>query len=255
MTTTANIFPRAAILIVAILGVAILGAGYFIGNGPAKFKTATRTVTVKGLADREVVSDFVIWTLQLRRAGGDVTAPQVALKRDRDRLIQFLNKQGIVDAEIERVPISSQDRQATHYAVVTTPKDSATRYIASATLVVRSTKVDVVRSALGQMDELMLEGLTVSGGREDGRSNVVYRYTKFNDLRPELISDATKNARASAERFAADSAKKVGAIRSAQQGLIQIFGEEGNDEGSGFVSTSYRKKTRVVNTIEFDLVD
>lgn len=247
--------PRPTLLIALILGAAILGAGYFIGAGPAKFKMATRTVTVKGLADREVVSDFVIWTLQLRRAGADVAAPQTALKRDRDRLIQFLNKQGIADAEIERVPISSQDKQATQYAVVTTPKDVASRYVANATVIVRSTKVDVVRTALGGVDELMLDGLTVSGSREEGRSNVVYRYTKFNDLRPELISDATKNARASAERFATDSSKKVGPIRSAQQGLIQIFGEEGQDEGGGYTATSYRKKIRVVNTIEFDLVD
>ena len=238
-----------------IMAVAILGAGYFIGGGPAKFKTATRTVTVKGLADKEVVADFVIWTLSMRRANRDIGAAQREIKADRDRLIAFLIKKGFAEEELERVPISIQDKQATQYSGPNTIKDDSARYVASATVVVRSAKVGVARIAFGGMDELMQTGILLAVGRDDGRSNLVYRYTKFNELRPSLIADATKNARLSAEKFASDSNKRVGAIRSAQQGLIQIFGEEGQDEAGGYVATSYRKKIRVVNTIEFDLVD
>ncbi len=255
MNVITNSTTRTAIIIAALMALAVLGAGYFIGAGPAKFKVATRTVTVKGLADKEVVADFIIWTLNMRRAGADIATVQTEIKRDRDRLIQFLSKQGLVEAEFERVPISIQDKQAVQYPVAGSAKDTSSRYIASATVIIRSAKVDVVRTAFGATDELMQAGILLTGGRDDGRSNLVYRFTKFNELRPELIADATKNARSSAEKFAADSNKKVGAIRSAQQGLIQIFGEEGQDEAGGYTTTSYRKKIRVVNTIGFDLID
>jgi hypothetical protein len=245
-------FPRGALAIALVLGIAILGAGYFIGAGPAKFKTATRTVTVKGLADREVISDYVIWTLYLRRAGSNFAPLQTEIRKDRDRLVEFLVKQGIADAEIERVPISSSDKQATDVAIVTPTRDTGSRYVVNTTLIVRTPKVDIVRTALGNLDELLMAGLAARG-RDDG-SNVVYRFTKFNELRPALIAEATRNARASADSFAADSDMKVGPIRSANQGLIQIFGETGQDESAGYVATSYRKKVRVVNTIEFDLV-
>lgn len=246
----------AAMAVIVALGIAI--SGYFIGKGPSNFKLSTRTATVKGLADREVVADFVIWTLNLRRAGADVTTTQNDIKRDRDLVLDFLLKQGISESEIERAPIATQDKQASQYAVEAPRRgDGAAplRYVASAGIVVRTAKVNNVRNALGAMDTLIQAGVLLSGAREDGRANVVYRFTKFNELRPELIADATKNARASAEKFAADSGKKVGSIRSAQQGLIQIFGEDGQDEANGYTQTSFRKKVRVVNTIEFDLVD
>jgi uncharacterized protein len=180
-----------------------------------------------------------------------VTRVQAELKRDRDAVVAFLTKHEIPEADIERTPISTQDKFASQFGGQ--PKNANSRYVASTSVIVRSSKVDVVRTALGSMDELMQAGVLLASGREDGRPNVVYRYTKFNDLRPELIADATKNARVSAEKFAADSGKTVGSIRTAQQGLIQIFSEEGIDEANAYTSSSYRKKIRVVNTIEFDL--
>lgn len=234
----------------SIVAIGLATAGYFVGKGASNFKGNQRTATVKGLADREVVSDFVIWTLGLRRAGSNVAQVQKDLSRDRDAVIAFLNKHGVADSDIERVPTSTQDKFAWNYMQ---PKDASARYVASANVIVRTGKVDIVRTALGSMDELIQAGVLLSAGRDDGRASVIYRYTKFNDLRPELIADATKNARASAAKFAADSGRSVGAIRTAQQGLIQIFSEEGTDESAGYGASSYRKKIRVVNTIEFDL--
>jgi uncharacterized protein len=239
-----------SIILGLIIAIGLALGGYFIGRGVINFKANQRTATVKGLADREVISDFVIWTLNLQRTGPDVSKVHADLKRDRDATIAFLAAHGIADAEIERPPTSTQDKFAASYVPV---KDPNTRFVASSAIIVRSQKVDVVRATLSSMDELLQTGVLLAGGRNEGLPNVVYRYNKFNDLRPELIADATKNARASALKFAADSGKSVGSIRTAQQGLIQIFGEDGSDETAGYSGSSYRKKIRVVNTIEFDL--
>jgi hypothetical protein len=90
--------------------------------------------------------------------------------------------------------------------------------------------------------------------REGGGANPRYVVSKFNDLRPQLLADATRNARATAQQFAADSGARVGGIRLANQGSIQIFGLDGGDESAPFSPTSTPvKRIRVVSTFEFEL--
>jgi uncharacterized protein len=97
-------------------------------------------------------------------------------------------------------------------------------------------------------------GLVILDGEREGAANPRYVVSKFNDLRPQLLADATKNARATAQQFAADSGAQVGVIRSANQGSIQIFGMDGNDESGPFSPTSTpMKRIRVVSTFEFEL--
>ncbi len=113
--------------------------------------------------------------------------------------------------------------------------------------------VDRVRTALGSTDELLASGVLLDGG-EGGPANPRYVVSQFNDLRPQLLAEATKNARAMAQQFAADSGARVGTIRSANQGMIQIFGSDGNDESGPFSPTStVMKRIRVVSTFEFAL--
>jgi hypothetical protein len=119
---------------------------------------------------------------------------------------------------------------------------------------VTTNKVDLVRSATGATEELLKAGVILDSENQTGRANPRFVVTKFNDLRPELLAAATKNARSIAEQFAADSGAKVGGIRSANQGTIQIFGTDGNDESAPFSPTSTpAKKIRVVSTFEFEL--
>ena len=94
----------------------------------------------------------------------------------------------------------------------------------------------------------------LDGDREGAVANPRYVVSKFNELRPQLLAEATKNARATAQQFAADAGARIGKIRSANQGMIQIFGDDGNDESGPFSPTSTLiKRIRVVSTFEFDL--
>jgi hypothetical protein len=89
---------------------------------------------------------------------------------------------------------------------------------------------------------------------QEGPANPRYVITTFNALRPQLLADATKNARLTAQQFASDSGATVGKIRSANQGAIQIFGTDGMDESAPYSATSTPgKKIRVVSTFEFEL--
>lgn len=118
------------------------------------------------------------------------------------------------------------------------------RYKATSVITVTSHEVEKVRSLLSKQSELMKQGIALVSNEYDNNS-VVYEFTGLNDIKPEMIEEATKNARATAQKFADDSGSKLGEIHSAQQGQFSI---ENRD-----VHTPYIKKLRVVNTIEYSL--
>lgn len=240
----------------AIIGVCLIGglaaAGYFVGRGAARFKSDARTVTVKGLVEREVKSDEAIWTLSLRRASDDLKDAHAKISGDRDAVLGFLNKQGFKENEISRQPTRTIDKLAREYGQQ--PSNERFRYLVSTAVSVRTPSIELVQKAIGATEELLKAGVILDGEREGNVANPRYVVSKFNDLRPQLLAEATKNARAIAQQFAADSGATVGKIHSANQGSIQIFGSDGNNESAAYSPTSTPvKKIRVVSTFEFEL--
>jgi uncharacterized protein len=247
---------RAGVLPALIVGLCLLlglsAAGYLVGRGATRFRSDTRVVTVKGLVEREVKADRAVWALGLRRASETLADAHARLSADRDAVVAFLPKQGFPEAEIERQPTRTVDKLAREYGQPQ-PSDRL-RYVVTTSVVVRTANVELVRTSVGSTEELLKAGVVLDGEREHGGANPRYVVSTFNDLRPQLLADATKNARATAQQFAADSGAQVGSIRSANQGSIQIFGLDGGDESAPFSPTSTPvKRTRVVSTFEFEL--
>src|SRR5690242_16143005 len=189
---------RSGVLGAAIVGLCLLVglsvAGYFVGRGATRFRSDTRVVTVKGLVEREVKSDQAVWTLGLRRASETLQDAHARISADRDAAVAFLRKQGFAEAEIERQPTRTVDKLAREYGQ---PQAADRfRYVVTSSVVVRTTNVDLVRTALGSTEELLKAGVVLDGEREGGGANPRYVVSKFNDLRPQLLADATRNARA-----------------------------------------------------------
>ena len=242
----------AAIVLGICLLIGLATGGYFIGRGAARFKSDARTVTVKGLVEKEVKADEAVWTLSLRRASDDLKDAHNKISADRDAVLAFLQKRGFKDNEIARQPTRTIDKLAREYGQPQT--NERFRYLVTSAVVVRTPNVDLVQKSLGETEELLRGGVILDGEREGGAANPRYVVSKFNELRPQLLADATKNARTIAQQFAADSGASVGKIYSANQGAIQIFGSDGSDESGPYSPTSTpMKKIRVVSTFEFEL--
>jgi hypothetical protein len=242
----------AAMIIGSCLLVGLAVGGYFIGKGGARFRSETRTVTVKGLVEKEVKADQAVWMLNFRRASEDIRDAHTKISSDREAGIAFLKKQGFKDEEITREPIRTIDKLAREFSQA--QGTERFRYVVTTSLLVTTPNVDLVTKSLGATEELLKSGVLLDGQRENGSANPRYIITTFNALRPQLLADATKNARATAQQFASDSGTQVGTIRSANQGTIQIFGSDGNDESAPYSPTSTpSKKIRVVSTFEFEL--
>lgn len=223
-----------------LVAAGIAAGGWFIADGLRYVKAGDRYVTVKGLAEREVAADLVIWPLGFSDAGNDLQELYGKLERNGKVLREFVVKAGIAEADITVATPVVQDLQAQQYGEHRAPF----RYRADLTLTVRSRNLAAVKAAMGQVGEVVKQGIALK--QQEWEARTTYLFTGLNAIKPELIAEATKNARAAAEQFAADSQSAVGGIRTANQGQITISDREGTPE---------IKVVRVVSTVEYALED
>lgn len=225
-----------------ILAVAICVFGTFVQRALERFVDKERTVTVKGLSEREVPADKVIWPLVYKELGNDPSELYQRFERKNAIVVAFLKKHGLSEREITVNPPQIKDRFADSWSQT----GISDRYVASSVIIVNSGQVEQVRSIMKQQTELMKAGIALVS-EEYGANMVQYEFTGLNDVKPEMIEESTKNARVAAEKFAKDSESSLGSIRHASQGQFSITNRDNN--------TPYIKNVRVVSTIEYYLTD
>lgn len=226
-----------AIIPSAIIGVAIVILGFALKAGIDNIAFRDREVTVKGLAEREVKADLVTWPISYSIAGDELSSLYDQVSRNNEKIITFLTSNGISREEISVTPPDTYNAMSNQYRSGTFNYN----YSITSTVSVTTTKVDKVRELLNRQSELLKDGVAFSN------SYINYQFTGLNKIKPEMIGEATKAARAAAAQFAADSESRVGKIKSANQGQFSI-----DDVDS---STPYMKKVRVVSTIVYYLED
>ncbi|MFO7848331.1 MAG: SIMPL domain-containing protein [Spirochaetia bacterium] len=230
----------AAALIVAA-GFALAGAA--VGAGFLYGRSSDRYVTVKGLAERETDSNLAIWPITFRITGDDLVELQKKIDEERDVVKSFLRQAGFEPEEISySAPKITDTRTEQMYRE--RPVAEA-RYIAHVTVTTRSEKVELVKETMEKSARLVGMGIAVAA--QNWETPTEFLFTALNDIKPQMIEAATKNAREAAEKFAQDSGSEVGKIRRASQGYFSISERDRNSPD--------KKVIRVVNTVEYFLVD
>ncbi|HVB79652.1 MAG TPA: SIMPL domain-containing protein [Candidatus Binataceae bacterium] len=248
-------FPAAVILGLLAGAGAALG-GFFVGHGFYQGRRAERYVSVKGLAERYVKADLAVWRLSFSATGADIGAVSIASERDRDLVRAFIAKSGFTDREIEPLPTRVDDQFATTLAAGPPNVEAARRYVITAGFEVRTTKVDAVREASQMTGELIRQGVVLEGRPiENGVANPAYLFTRLSDLRPAMLAQTTKSARALAQQFAADSHSHLGAIRRASEGVFQVMSRDAETPDPAGERASIEKKVRLVSTIDYFLAE
>lgn len=228
------------IIAASIVALGIVIMGFALRSGIVTFKDMDRSVSVKGLAEREVMADKVTWPLIYKELGNDPAEMYETLEKKNKQVVVFLKSAGIKDDDINVNPPVIRDRQADSYGNET----MSFRYMATSVITVTSSEVDKVRSLMRRQAELMKQGIALVT-EEYGSKSIVYEFTGLNKVKPEMVEEATKNARITAQKFADDSGSSLGEIKNAQQGQFSIDNRDDN--------TPYIKKLRVVNTIVYSL--
>jgi uncharacterized protein len=227
---------------VMIFTLGIVLAGYLLGDGLRRARMAERSVTVRGLAERNVTADLATWTIAFSEEGPELGPVQASVDEKTRAVRAFFARMGFRPEEL-----SDTGASVNSYYDNARQRQSVT---VRRRLQLRTTDVMKARAAHARQADLIRGGVALEEG-----SGIVYSFTKLNQIKPAMIAEGTHSARESAQQFAKDSGTAVGGIKQATQGYFSIGARDGDVDGEGGSSAgaSPLQKVRVVTTIEFYL--
>ncbi|WP_239016789.1 SIMPL domain-containing protein [Sphingomonas ginkgonis] len=208
--------------------------------------TEHRTVTVRGVSERNVTANLATWSVGFSHEGSDLSSVQQSVDEQARAVRLFFQRAGFQPDEVADTDVSFSREQ---------PKDNdghpvgPQKLVVSRSIQLRTRDVLRARDAYTRQADLLRANVELSG------SNISYTFTGLNGLKPEMIAEANQNARKSAEQFAHDSGAAVGKIKTASQGYFSVGARDGEDCdncGSSGGSSPFQK-VRVVTTIDYDL--
>lgn len=226
-----------------ILAIGLLLLGWGIRQGLESYAESSRVVSVRGLAEREVKADHVIWPIVYKTTGNDLNSIYNHLNTVSTELCDFLKKGNLTSADITVGAPKLTDLWSERYASDNVRQRD--RYNATLIVTVSTSKVNEVIGLRKQAGELLKLGIALT--EDDWNNQISYEFTSLNKIKPQMIEEATKNAREAADKFAKDSESELGKIKSATQGLFTI---ENRDQ-----YTPEIKKVRVVTSVNYSLED
>lgn len=221
-----------------MIAIGLVAGGWMMGDGLVRMKQADRAVTVRGLAERDVTADLATWTISYSAKAGDLQSAQADLDGDTRAIRAFFTELGF----------KAEDLQPTGANVSQYNENGVPTYIVKQRLSLRTTDIGKAQAAVKRQFDLVKQGVELEEG-----SGMSYTFTKLNSIKPDMVAQATKDARKSAEQFAKDSGTDVGSIKSATQGYFEVTARDGDASGGWGVSDTPFKKVRVVTTVEYYL--
>ena len=240
-----------------ILSLGIFAAGFSVGKAFYYSKMLNRSVTVKGLAERDVKSDLGIWQLHYHEISGNIIDANKKLLADQNLVLAFLKQNGFTDTEVSIQPVKVEDRLANVYNQTgSSPADANTRYVMTGGVQVRSNRVEVIARASALTNSLLQQGIPLTLNTDDANPNPSYYFTGLDAIRPGMMSDATRSALTVANQFAKDADLDLKGIQHASQGVFQIMSADTSTMSADWNSSqsalsSINKKIRLVTTIDY----
>lgn len=220
-----------------MMGLIVLGICIIMAVN--KFKSFERVVSVKGLCEKEVPADRVTWPLAYKLVGNDLNTLYKDINQMNETIIKFLTTNGINSKDIYVSAPQIIDLQADRYA----DQKRLYRYNITSVITVATNDVEKVREIINKQTDLLAQGVALYS--DEYMYRVSYDFTGLNEIKPQMIEEATGNARATAEKFAEDSKSKIGKIRYASQGQFSVSDRDAN--------TPYIKNVRVVTSVDYYL--
>ena len=213
--------------------------GIMIPTAVMKYRSFDRTVNVKGLCEKEVRADKVIWPIVYKVMSDNVQSIYSQIDAANAVIVDFLKAGGVTEDEMTVSVPQISDKLANEYG----DTNRAFRYIAKNVVTVCTSDVDKVLALMASQADLLKKGVVTVGN--DWENPVEFRYEGLNGIKPEMIEEATQNARETAKKFAKDSDSRLGKIKTANQGTFTIEDRDSN--------TPYIKKVRVVTSVTYYL--
>lgn len=223
-----------------IFGLSIVLAAYLLGNAFMNRNKPDGTISVTGLGKADFTSDLIVWEGSFSKESFDLKQAYSDLERDKKIISEYLTAKGIKAEELVFNAVNSMKNTRSKYT--DDGKyigDEFLGYILTQSLQIESSDVEKVEKISREITELLNKGIQFYS------QSPRYYYTKLADLKIEMISKATEDARLRAEKIAENSGGKLDDLISAQMGIFQITGQNSNEDYSwgGTYNTASKKKT------------
>jgi len=224
----------------ALIALSVFCLGWFIKAGIDDFASKDRKVSVKGLAEQEVMADKVTWPIVSKEVGNDLPGLYERIGITQGKIKSFLMKGGVKESEISMNAPQVVDLTAREYDT-----NKPYRYIVTSVITVSSKNVELVRKLIARQGDLLKEGIATVGDSYENQIN--FEFEAFSEMKPKMMQEAIENAEKTAKQFAENSHSKLNKIISADQGQFSIEDRDAN--------TPWIKKVRVVTTVTYSLKD
>ena len=222
-----------------IMGVSIVLAALVLGLMMVctvkTLKSYDDTVKVRGLCEKEVPADRVVWRISYSEKDNSLADLRTTIRRNNDIIVKHLRDAGFTEDEIKVGNASYDDR----YTWSNNVSQITFRYQANQTVTVFTKNLELVRKLQQTLETDLVNQNILANSWAD------YQYLGLNDIKPSMIAESLENARTAADEFAKNSHSKIGKMRTASQGYFEV---EDLDE-----NTPQVKKVRVVTTVEYYL--
>ncbi|MBK8816404.1 MAG: SIMPL domain-containing protein [Methylococcaceae bacterium] len=234
-----------------LLAIGMSSAAFILGVQAKKAASGQQSITVKGLAVKDVKADNAEWTVTI-----SVNEPTFAdalnrLRAERPALDAFLTKAGLDKSGWQESGESVTAHMETIYLPQGGTKTEQRGYDATQNIVIASKDLPKIVNASKDFLALQAEG------RPFTATDPLYLVGNLEDIKMSLIAAATENARKRAEEFVKQDKVKVGVMRSASQGAFYILAPGGNtdndDYGGTYDKTTINKLAKVVVTIVYNI--
>lgn len=221
------------------IAIGLILSSLILSFGMTKIKSKNNYVTVKGLSEKEVVADRAWWSINTQITANNTAEMQERIAKIESHIKGFLKKQGFVESEIN---VPSLNVYQSHF------QGAPTKLNGDYKISVSTTDIGKVQSSVKSTGDLINKGILLQS--DQWSAGPKYYFTKFKELKKEMLAEATKEAKAAAQEFANNSGSAVGKIRRANQGVFQILPGNRTQENEVFFSD---KIIRVVSTVDYYL--
>lgn len=240
------------ILFGLIVAIGLAANGFFVGRSIQRFKKEDRSISVKGLAEREVKSNLAVWTIKTKIASNNINESSKEIENQKQKILAFLKSNGFKAEELIPLNINVIDKLAKEYS----NNEGGFRYIIESGIQVRTNNVDAVSVSSSKTDELLKIGVVIADVNDYNRA-VSYVYTDLNKIKPEMLTEAIRNAKSAAEQFTGESNVKLSTLKKASQGLFTIVDRDAANmsANSDYTSSTNEvyKKIRVIVNAEYNV--
>lgn len=242
---------KARVISSFFIGIAVVVAAVVLAASWNKTHVSHQTVTVTGHGQKDFQSDLIVWRATFSRQAPTLADANRLIRSDIGEVKHFFATHGIPEQEVAFASLKVRREYATVYnSQGNITGNEFKGFVLVQDVTVQSRDLMRVEEMTGSVGDIIEKGIEFSAQSPD------YFFTKLQDLKIELLKQATADGLERAATIAGNAGSNVGNLRNAGMGVFQITGQNSNEDyswGGSFNTKSKDKTASITVRLEFEL--